>query len=327
MSRKNRDRRVGSRKRGRPRNADRPDIDWSQIHDLLVYGEIRVEDGLPVVRWPSYRDLDTRNLASRTVVGVYATKNDIQKKRLEACDKFSDEELFEINRSAGRIWAPDLESLPDCLVRQTDGSFAPVGYVPPVRRTQSQLVSINDLPREEIARLLVHGEPVVEDGACTRRYPSQSELARRYNTYRQAIRRFWEDDNCEQRREDARLIYQRNLDQELVDLHVKHEVDQTKRQVSIIDRYVERFEANVDNLRVDNVVDFDRLVRLRQTLTGGVESRTETRSTVVTLQAVQTAHQKFLDHQQKHISQNAQPALPAELTGEVIETTTEEKTT
>ncbi len=74
------------RPRGRPKKADAPIVDWTEVDRLLVFGE-KVKDaktGREAARFPSLADLGARNGVSRNRIWQYASKHKCFERRREA---------------------------------------------------------------------------------------------------------------------------------------------------------------------------------------------------------------------------------------------------
>jgi hypothetical protein len=76
---------AAKRKRGRPRNGDRPVIPWPEIDRLLVFGEMvrDQETGREDLRYPSQRELGTRFGVSSGLIGYYSKQHQCMKRREE----------------------------------------------------------------------------------------------------------------------------------------------------------------------------------------------------------------------------------------------------
>ena len=76
---------AAKRKRGRPRNGDRPVIPWPEIDRLLVFGEMvrDQESGREDLRYPSQRELGKRFGVSSGLIGYYSKQHQCMKRREE----------------------------------------------------------------------------------------------------------------------------------------------------------------------------------------------------------------------------------------------------
>jgi hypothetical protein len=76
---------AAKRKRGRPRNGDRPVIPWPEIDRLLVFGEMvrDQETGREDLRYPSQRELGNRFGVSSGLIGYYSKQHQCMKRREE----------------------------------------------------------------------------------------------------------------------------------------------------------------------------------------------------------------------------------------------------
>lgn len=153
-------------------------------------------------------------------------------------------------------------------------------------------------PVDEVDRLLVHGEPgEPEDGGmeCIR-YPTCRELADRYGVSRQAISNFSQKHNCLARRRVAKERARKLSDEKMAHKRADVLAYQRDEQITLIDRYLERFEESLDEdrVRADNVSDFNTMCRLRAYLMGDAESRHEVHSGMPTLEELQRRHKELL---------------------------------
>lgn len=86
------DTQKSNRPRGRPKRADAPVVDWTEVDRLLVFGEVvkDPETGREAVKFPSLADLGGRYGVSRNRVWQYASKARCYQRREEARLKTQD---------------------------------------------------------------------------------------------------------------------------------------------------------------------------------------------------------------------------------------------
>ena len=134
------------------------------------------------------------------------------------------------------------------------------------------------------------------------------ELRIRHKTSQFAIRRIIEKGNCRERKVEAMRKVREQTDIDMIKLHVDSQLTARTKVIAMIDEYIEEFGKRLKLGKVKfEPADLDRLVRLREFLSGSAESRTEN---VVTLQAVQNA---------RSLMDKKTVALPPELSGAVID--------
>ena len=152
-------------------------------------------------------------------------------------------------------------------------------------------------PRDEADSLLVHGETAkCADGENTTvRYPSHAELANRFSVSRTLISRFSREKNCVRRRKEAQVRARQQADRHMVELRAKSIVISQDETVSIIDEYLEQFLEAVKEgrVRADNPADFNTMVRLKEFVMGGPDSRSEVHAKL-SLETIQERHRQMV---------------------------------
>lgn len=153
------------------------------------------------------------------------------------------------------------------------------------------------VPYEELDRILVFGEVVTcEDGENkTVHYPSYRDLARRYGVCNSVIARYSKKHNCLRRREQAQARIAVETDKKLVDLRAKAIAMSREDELRIIDTYLAGFEGALADGRVrfDNPTDFNTMVRLKEFIQGGADSRQEIHA-ALSLEDIQARHRRML---------------------------------
>ncbi len=155
------------------------------------------------------------------------------------------------------------------------------------------------LPRDEVDRLLVHGEAVVlADGKSgTVRYPSYRELADRYGVAPSLVAKYSKEHNCLVRRKQSKKRAQELADEKLAELRAEDLAVSRDDAVRIIDRFVLQFDEALKEGRVrcDNPADLNTMLRLKALLLGDADSRQETLGGL-TLEDVQQRHKAMLEN-------------------------------
>ena len=153
------------------------------------------------------------------------------------------------------------------------------------------------LPAEEVDRLLVFGEVVAcDDGQSqTVRFPSYRDLAERFEVSTTLIAKYSKEHNCIRRRDQAKARIQAQADQKLVELRATAVALSKDDELRIIDGYLAGFEKALSEGRVrfDNPSDFNTMVRLKEFVMGGADSRQEIHASL-SLEDIQARHQRMI---------------------------------
>ena len=153
------------------------------------------------------------------------------------------------------------------------------------------------LPAAEVDRLLVFGESVTcKDGESqTIIYPSYSELARRYEVSSSLIAKYSKEHSCLRRREQNKARIEAQVDQKLVELRSTAIALSKDDELRIIDSYLLQFEKALaeERVRIDSPGDFNTMLRLKNFILGGADSRQEVHATL-TLQSMQERHRTMM---------------------------------
>lgn len=162
----------------------------------------------------------------------------------------------------------------------------------------------------ELERLLVCGEEIVnEQGQTTIQYPSCRILAQRFGVSHTTVSKFAKDYDCLNRRELNRAKLQARIEQKLTERHADAITNARTGTLSIIDAFLNGFSEALNNkqVRMENVSDFNMMVRLREFLTGGVDQRAELQGQV-SLETLQARYQRWL---QGFTTPNAESTTPS----------------
>ena len=153
------------------------------------------------------------------------------------------------------------------------------------------------IPYADLDRILVFGEVVqCDDGkATTVVYPSYRDLARRYGVSHSLIADYAKKHNCMRRREVAQARIEEKTDQKLIELRSTALAMSKDDELRIIDTYLAGFEKALSEGRVrfDNPGDFNTMVRLKEFVQGGADSRQEVHA-VLSLEELQTRHRRMM---------------------------------
>jgi hypothetical protein len=144
-----------------------------------------------------------------------------------------------------------------------------------------------DPPRiahHELDRLLVFGEVIDEGdghGPATH-FPSYRDLAKRYGVSHSVIANYSSRHDCLRRREAAKQRVDARTDEKLVEQRATELASGKTRALEAIDAFITAFgQALADGrVRVDSVTDFNLMIRLREFLQGGPDSRHEINATL-----------------------------------------------
>jgi len=244
---------------GRPRRDDGPKMPRDEVEHLLVEGEfVQGTGGGSVTQvWPSQRELALRFGVAPSLVAALARERDCARRRAQ----------FQTEQPIARA-APETLSAP---------------AEPKRRPGRPRKAEVPDVPQDELDRLLVFGETQrLEDGSSTTRFPSHRELAERFRVVPSVIASYAKHHNCLRRREEAASRVAFEVEQRLVDARAAAIVVTKEDALRIIDRYLLQFEQALEDGRVrsDNPTDFNTMLRLKELIQGGADSRKEIQVTL-----------------------------------------------
>lgn len=167
------------------------------------------------------------------------------------------------------------------------------------------------VPYEELDRILVFGELVAcEDGeSATVHYPSYRELARRFSVSHSLVAQYARKHDCMRRRDEARARIAAKTDQKLVELRSSALAVSKNDALRIIDGYLSGFEKAIADGRVrfDNPGDFNTMLRLKEFIQGGADSRQEIHASL-SLEDIQARHRRMMD-----VFESSSPAVRGEV--------------
>lgn len=154
-------------------------------------------------------------------------------------------------------------------------------------------------PQQEVDRLLVFGE-LVDPGDGREPivvYPSYRELAQRYGVSHSVIAEYARKHNCIRRREQAQARIEARTDEKLIELRATAIAMSKDDVLRIIDAYILGFEKAIADGRVrfEDPSDFNTMVRLKQFIEGGADSRQEIHA-ALSLESLKARHKEMLQN-------------------------------
>jgi hypothetical protein len=162
-----------------------------------------------------------------------------------------------------------------------------------------------------VDKALVFGE-VAKDPRTGRealKFPSLAELAKRNGVSPNRMWQYASKHRCFQRRAEAQARVQERFEEKVIEKISEARALEAADLIKVVDAYIAGFGKAVADgkVRCDSPADFDRLVRLRELLSGNADSRQELQGGL-TLEGIQA----------RHARQRTQlDGLTAELAGEV----------
>lgn len=291
------------RKGGRPSKESGPKVPYDEVDRLLVEGDVVVDDdGVETRVWLSQREVARRFGVSPGLIGTFATQHRCSERRAELEAKMKAEQAQPENTSE----ASEEPASEPAQPRRKPGR---------PRKAEAPLISY-----EELDRLLVFGEvQLLDDGTHTTVYPTYRALAERFGVAASVIAGYAKSRNCLKRRAQTATRVAVRTEEKLIDLRAEALAVGEDRLVSMIDDFLLKFEAALKEgrVRADNPTDVNTLVRLKQFVLGGADSRSEIRSTIA-LESIQERHGRML-----RAMHDATPAMAGviEVRGEVVRET------
>lgn len=146
-------------------------------------------------------------------------------------------------------------------------------------------------------RLLVMGEEVeTASGQAAVSYPTYREIARRFGVSHSLVSDYSKKHNCLGRRAIAENRVAEKVADKLVELRAQSIAVSREDTVKIIDEFLVEFEKALADgrVRVDSPSDFNLMVRLKEFILGGADSRQEIRG-AFSLEEIQKRHRELLD--------------------------------
>jgi len=152
------------------------------------------------------------------------------------------------------------------------------------------------VPYDELDRLLVFGEVVqTAEGGSSVVYPSYRDLAQRYGVAHSLVAQYARKHDCLRRRKDAKVRVAVKTEQKLVEMRATVLALSKDDALRMIDTYLVGFEKALSEGRVrfDSPTDFNTMLRLKEFILGGADSRQEIHA-ALSLEDIQARHQRML---------------------------------
>jgi len=250
---------------GRPRHVDGPKMPRDEVERLLVEGElVEGSSGAMARVWPSQRELARRFGVAPSLVAALTRERDCARRKAQF-----QEAAPPIALATTEIRAAPATSEP-----------APASKRDPGRPRKGD---VPDIPYDELDRLLVFGETQqLADGSSSRKYPSHRELGERFGVVPSVIASYAKHHNCMHRREEAASRVALQVEQRMVEAHAAVLSVRKEDALRIIDRFLMQFEQALADGRVrsDNPTDFNTMLRLKELIQGGADSRKQIQVTL-----------------------------------------------
>ncbi|MGE3671510.1 MAG: hypothetical protein AB7K71_17710 [Polyangiaceae bacterium] len=160
----------------------------------------------------------------------------------------------------------------------------------------------SDPPRvryDELDHLLVYGELLEHEGREPEiRYPTYRQLADKYGVALSVIADYSKRHRCRRRRGEAAMRLAVRAEDKLIEKRATKLATNKSGVLAIIDTYIDQFREALKEgrVRVDSVSDFNTIMRLKEFLEGGADSRQEVHTTL-TLEQLQLKHKQALQQQ------------------------------
>jgi hypothetical protein len=140
-------------------------------------------------------------------------------------------------------------------------------------------------------------------------FSTPEELAKKYGISTTEVRRYSKARDCIRRRKKAQKQILARVDEKFIERRAHVKTITKEKVVEIIDRFIQQFEKDLMNGRVNttNPTDLNTMVRLREFVLGGADSRGEV--------AYNLSLERLQERYAKHLE--SQGELPQELTGVV----------
>jgi hypothetical protein len=275
-------------------------VPYHEVDQLLVEGErFKEVDGTETRRWPTQREVAERFDIAPSMVSMFATKQRCKERRATFVAGLQKAEVaLQAADDASAVSAVSTVSPATPVTQSLDAASAEspqladaAGDVAPPRRAagRPRKAEAPVVPYEELDRLLVFGEVVqLEDGSTTTVYPTYRELARRYGISLAVIGTYAKSRNTLRRREEAKTRIDLRVDDKLIEMRADAIAIGKEEVVAMIDTYLLKFKQALQEGRVrsDNPTDVNTLVRLKEFVMGGADSRQDLRA-VLSLESLQ----------------------------------------
>jgi len=149
---------------------------------------------------------------------------------------------------------------------------------------------------QQLDRLLVFGE-LVESGHSEPAvvFPSYRVLAKRFGVSHSVVSDYAKKHDCQRRRATNQARVEARTDDKLVELRSTALAVSKEQTVQVLDRFIIEFEKAMDEgrVRADSPGDLNTVVRLKEFLLGGADSRQEVHA-ALSLEDLQARHREML---------------------------------
>ena len=152
------------------------------------------------------------------------------------------------------------------------------------------------IDHDKLDKLLVLGEVVPsEDGSSRVDYPGYRELAARFGVSNSLIARYAKAHNCLRRRADAEQRTRAMAESKIMERRAEQLAVTNEDAIQLLDKILLQVIATVEEgrFRADNAADLNTLLRLKQLLVGGADSRQEMTGGI-TLEMMQARHREMM---------------------------------
>ena len=286
------------RKGGRPRREDGPKMPYHEVDRLLVEGEfVAGIAGTETRVWPSQREVAKRFEVAPSLVAAFAKQSRCVERRA----------AFQAGTPIEPITLKDQEAAPPrpapdpVPVARVESTPAPVPSEPKRRPGRPRKAEAPLISYEELDRLLVFGEvKELPDGATTTVYPTHRQLAERYGVAPSVIASYAKSHNCMRRREETKTRIALRAEDKLIEKRAEALAVGKDDVVRMIDGFLLSFEKALQEGRVrsDNPTDVNTLVRLKEFILGGADSRQEIHA-ALSLESLQQRYVRMLRDQRE----------------------------
>jgi hypothetical protein len=266
---------------------------YDEVDRLLVEGELlEAADGTETRTWPTQRELAQRYQVAPSLVAAFA-KSQRCAERKEAFRAGTPISFAELEGRDGRTVRPR-PLMPASSPGAPSGAESEVG--PKRRRGRPRKAEVPLIPYEELHRLLVFGEVIeLDSGATTTVFPTYRELAARYGVAVSVIAGYAKTRNCLRRREEAKTRIEVRTEAKLIEKRAEALAVGRDDVVRMIDEYLLNFQKALEEgrVRTDNPTDVNTLVRLKEFVMGGADTRQELRATL-SLDGIQQRYARMM---------------------------------
>ena len=293
------------RKGGRPRRDDGPKMPYHEVDRLLVEGEfVAGADGTETRVWHSQREVAKRFKVAPSLVAAFAKQSRCVERRAAFQAGTPIEPITLKDHEAGPAMpgpaSPRLAPEPR-LVAPVENTPAPKQSEPKRRPGRPRKAEAPLISYEELDRLLVFGEvKELPDGSTTTVYPTHRQLAERYGVAPSVIASYAKSHNCMRRREETKTRIALRAEDKLIEKRAEALAVGKDDVVRMIDGFLLSFEKALQEGRVrsDNPTDVNTLVRLKEFILGGADSRQEIHA-ALSLESLQQRYARMLRDQRE----------------------------